>query len=373
MKKDRKILLGIISLGLITRLFTLNFLQITDLSLNPLFISDILGHPIIFSWWVNMVLGVGNIILIWLISSKLFSKRVALLSSFVYIASPWTAYIELSGTPYIALLFFTLLLFLGTILNHQKNKYGFILMSLSSFLLLSSSIFYLVILPVFFITFNKGLQKSRGLQLVLVLSLSIILSVILTNKAAFINHFRSQLTIISDIGIVNSVNTFRGDVMKSELWFLGKIIENRYSYFSEKLVLNFLDQFSPTVYFTSQYKLLNFSFTPPIYLGFLLPFLFGFGQIFKSYQKYLRPAMLLLILTIPSVFSKGSPDLTRLIIFSPVVFIIIGLGLDNFYINKGNKIFKLLILITIILLSVQFLVTVSDIILREPMRLQKFT
>lgn len=376
--KAVKFLTLTIFLGFIFRLFVLNNLAIANLSTTSFFIFDLLGKSIIFPWWVNLILGLVNIILIWFITKKIFSSRVALFSALIYAISPWTVFVELSGTSYVFLLFIFLLLALSVILKDQKNELGAVIMSFSVTTLLLSSIFSWVILPILFIgTLATGVIKQKKAVLVNFILVNFILVgavttiLIVTNREAFKNHLNNQLTILSDVGIINTVNTFRGENQKAN-FSVGKVAENRYGYFSQKLFVNFLDTLTPTIYFTPQAKLLNFAFTPPIFLGLLFPFIFGLVYIFKLFQKYRGLILSLLILVIPSVFSKSSPDLTRLIIFSPFLFIITGLGLENFYINRKHKVIKFLITLSIILLVFQIFVTIQDIFLREPIRLQKF-
>lgn len=269
-----------------------------------------------------LMFGIGNIILLWFLGKKLFSRDISLYLVFLYSVSPWTAYMEISGTIYIFILFCILGLFLGGLF--LKSKLGKILL------------FCLAAGIVLLFTYNK-------------------------------------ISLFSDPGLINSVNQFRGETSQSKIAYIGKITENRYTYLSEHVLFNILNQFTPSVYFTPQFKLLNFSFSPPIFLGFIVPFLFGLPVFFKMILDRKLVALSVFYLTIPSILSKQSPDLTKLIIVAPVLFLIISLGIKTLVLKRQKKVFNYLLLICISLVTVQFFVTIQDILLREPARLQMLT
>ncbi|MDO8657660.1 MAG: hypothetical protein Q7K55_02890, partial [Candidatus Levybacteria bacterium] len=172
---------------------------------------------------------------------------------------------------------------------------------------------------------------------------------------------------------INSVNSFRGENNQTVFAPIGKVIENRYIYLSEHTLFNILQQFTPATYFTNHAKLLGFSFAPPIYLGFIIPFLLGSFTLIKSLTKTdILKIVIVFLLLVPSILSKDSPDLSRLIIVSPVIFFIISRGLYDFLSDykKGNS--RFLLILTIFLVTLQFLITLTDIAIREPIRLQMF-
>jgi len=184
----------------------------------------------------------------------------------------------------------------------------------------------------------------------------------------FIFH---QITIFTNPGLINSVNTFRGETNQTIFAPLGRVIENRYVYLSEHLLFNILRQFTPATYFTNQAQLLDFSFSPPIYLGFIIPFLFGLVKLVKSLAKNDVPKVIIVFLLIlPSILSNNSPDLSRLIIVSPVIFFIISSGFYTFILNYKKRIFKIFLFLTLFLVVLQVSTTFVDIATREPVRLQ---
>ncbi|MBU1031656.1 hypothetical protein KKE03_01890 [Patescibacteria group bacterium] len=267
-------------------------------------------------------MGLANLILIFYIIQRLVNYKVGLLAALLYAISPWTAYLEIAANSYIILLTLLLVLYLGTQVFNISKKFSLML------------IFFTI--------------------------------------AIFICKF-NQITIFSDVGLINTVNSFRGEINQTIFVPLGKIIENRYIYLSEHLLFNTLKQFTPATYFTNQAQLLGFSNASPIYLGLIIPFLFGFIKFIKSISKSkISEVMIVIFLLLPSILSKDSPDLFRLVLVSPIIFFIISNGIYEFILNYKRKVFRFLLLLTVFMVILQFFATLSDIATREPVRLQMF-
>lgn len=301
----------IIVISIIYRMYINYFLKLDGLNIK----TSLPGF-----FWVIIFLGQINLFLIFNILSKLVNYKVALFTGFLYAISPWIAYLEVSGSLYIVLLFILLLIF-KTILKFSINKYfsiGFIFLIIFSFIY----------------KFN-------------------------------------EIGIFSNVGLINSVNEFRGETNKTIFAPIGKLVENRYIYLGEHVLFNILKQFTPATYFSNQAKLLDFSFSPPIFLGFLLPFLFGINTLFKEFKRVSIFYLLLFILLLgPSILSTHSPNLSSLVLISPIIFSIISMGLYQMILNFKNKTVLIILLITVFLVSLQFFSTVTDIATREPMRLK---
>lgn len=272
-----------------------------------------------FLWWVTIFIGIGNAILIWLIGRKFFNEKIALLSLILYAISPWFAYLEVAGSVYIFIMFCLLVSFYGIFQIKKSPKF-------------------------------------------LILIVTTVVAVLLYGD------FLKGITIFSDIGLINAVNQFQGETRKANLADIGRVIENRYIYFGQYLIFNFLKHFSPATYFTSEYKLLNFSFSPPILVGFLIPFFLGLAGWSKLWRRYGLITLVPLLLIIPSVFSKQSPFLSKLVIFAPVIIFTISYGFITYLTRPRNRLFLSLLIIALILLVIQMMVVIMDILLREPVR-----
>lgn len=269
-----------------------------------------------------IVLGLINLILIFNIVQKIANYKVGLLSALLYAICPWTAYLELASSSYIFLLTLILVLYMGTQLFNIDKRLFLIIIILGSTLFL---------------------------------------------------YKYNQITIFSNIGLINAVNSFRGETSQTIFAPVGKFIENRYIYFSEHLLFNTLKQFTPATYFTNQVRLLGFSNTSPIYLGFLIPFLFGLLKLLRSIPRNrILEIITGIFLIFPSILAKDSPDLSRLVLISPIIFFVISIGLYELILNYKKKVFRFLLFVTVFMVVLQFMVVISDIAAREPVRLQMF-
>ncbi len=182
---------------------------------------------------------------------------------------------------------------------------------------------------------------------------------------------RNEIKIFSDPGLVNTVNRYQGAAGKEGYKNLARISENRYLFFAEYSALKYFTQLVPEAFFTPQYKLLGFSFSPPILLGFIIPFAYG---LYKLLQKSNSRKILFIstLLVIPSVLANDLVSLNRLVLFSPVIIFIISFGLIYLYGLKKSKTAKAFLLLTIILVIFQLIVTFSDIKTRERQRFERY-
>src|SRR5581483_4919479 len=124
-------------------------------------------------------------------------------------------------------------------------------------------------------------------------------------------------------------------------------------------------------YFTPQEKLLNFSFSPPIYFGLMIPFLFGLYKLIKNVKSYQIILLTSLTLIIPSLLAKDLVNLDRLILIMPSIIFLISYGLVSIFQQKSLK-SKIALWIVIILVVVQVLVSLTDISTREYLRFQRY-
>lgn len=271
-----------------------------------------------FPFELLVFLDSGNLLLLWLISRRIFSNY-SFLPSLIYAVIPWSGYLVSAESSYIYLLSLLLLIFFIYVYFKSKRILGFVL-----------------IIPLFL-----GLKNVLG----------------------------GEVKIFSDPGLLNMVNSYQGAAKEIGFGNLARISENKYLFFTEYVLLKYMKQLVPTTYFTSQEKLLNFSFSSPIYFGFLPPFLYGLYVLSKS-PFLLRSILISTLLVIPSVLAKQMVDLNRLFIFSPVIIFVISYGLMKLYEQRKRTSFFLIL--TLILVIFQLVVTISDIQFKEKDRYIKY-
>lgn len=375
MKIRPMIFIAIILLNsLMFRIFIMYSLPINKIASEPLLFFELINRQAIIPPWLIIGLGLINLLLIFIINRRIISYQVGIISAFLYGISPWIAYLEVAGSLYIFLISCLLIFFIALQMSNSRNNLSLVMLVISSALMLYSSLLMWIVLPLLIITFLKvRLVNNKNLKIyllaLLLMSLPIMFAM-LKNVEGVRNILSLQITLFSNVGLINSVNVFRGEVNQTKFAIIAQLIENRYSYLSEHFLFNLLKHISPVTYFTSEFKMLNFSFSPPILLGFLLPFLLGLKYLFQSWGKYKWAFIAVIALILPSVLSKNSPDINRLSLVAPVLFLFIGLGFTEL-INRKELIYKFLLFSVLILVLIQGLTTISDISLRESVRLQQ--
>ncbi|TSC88570.1 MAG: Uncharacterized protein G01um10147_66 [Microgenomates group bacterium Gr01-1014_7] len=371
-KKQISLFAGILLLHYLFLTLIQNNLYPIHFDPKKLFFSDLIGKSLYVPQWLFYILEAGNLILLWIISKKIFNKY-SLITPFVYSVSPWSSYLVIAGSFYIYLLFFILVGFYGLLLLKYKNFLGALLISVAILGVGYSSLTLLLLIPaVLLITVFKiiSFKDLKIFFVIITFLLFPLFFLIQTHSVAFRNILDNETKIFSDPGLLNMVNNYQGAAQQEGLGKLAKISENKYLFTVENILLKYTKQLVPSNYFTPQEKLLNFSFTPPILFGFLIPFVYGLYHLIKLPQR--KVLFLSSLLVIPSVLSRNMVDLNRLIIFAPVVIIVISYGLIELIKNKKKKIHNIFLILTLILIILQSLVVISDIQLREKARFTKY-
>jgi hypothetical protein len=331
-----------------------------------LFFAELVNKTLTLPTFAFFLLFIINGFLIWLIGKKLFDKKYQIFPILAYLFSPWFYYLALGHSYYFYLLSPILLGIYGIIeLEKSGGKRGNILTLVGLTIAVYSSLLSIIFLPILLI-----LKKFRIFLWTILLLLPLLI-IAYGNKLAFKNTLNRELLVFSDPGIVNTANRFQGAAAESGLKPLARLSENKYIFYSEYFLLKYTDQLVPVTFFTPQYRLLGFSFTPPIFLGLLIPFLYGlYTLILKSNtRKFL---LISTILTIPSVIGKDLVSLNRLILFSPVIVFIIISGLIHIFKLENKKLSRILFISTIFLVIFQLFITLGDIKMREKLRFESY-
>ncbi|MGA2910202.1 MAG: hypothetical protein ABSE04_00165 [Candidatus Microgenomates bacterium] len=361
---------------LITVLLVINLLFVIFIqkSLYPIhlvpqnfFISDLVGKIIYLPSVLIYLFELGNLILLWLIAKKFYNGYFALIPPAIYAISPWNSYLTATGSFYIFLLFIILIVTYSLLLiKENKNLPGVILLTVSSVIAVYSSFFFLVLIPMIIgLIIILKFIPLKNLKVPIILTVLLITPLLFTiykNHLSFKNIAQNQIRIFADPGLINTANSFQGEAREENFGTLARISENKYFFMGEYLLLKLSQQVAPTTSFTSQEMLLNFSFSSPIFLGFLIPFFYGIYILLKS-DSARKIIFISGLLMFPSVLAKQPVDLNRLVIFMPIIVFIISYGIVKLIEQKNKK--MVYIVIFSVLVFLQVLITVSDIKLRE--------
>lgn len=363
----RKIKLGLLILGLYffiaIRLFIFFFVLIYGLNLSLLL-------PVLF--WLILFADVSNLILLWLVGKKILGENYGFLAFLFYAISPWPAYLAINSSIFIFVLFGILLFYFGlTLIKDGKISLGMGLGLLGLVITVYSNFSMLSVLPfLVFGVYKSGLLAKRVMRIsfpALTLFLLPIALFLFFNKPFLKQVLTKNVSLFNEVGLINSINTFRGEVNETGRPYLGILIENKITYFSRHVLFNALTTLSPFTYFTPQFKLLGFSLTPPIFLGLIIPFLYGLAKMIGGGNKKHYLLLLTLPLLIPTILRAYSPDLNSLILILPAVTFVSAWGMGE--LMRRKKWF--FVAIVFVLIFLQGLITLYDIKTREPIRYQK--
>lgn len=248
-------------------------------------------------------------------------------------------------------------------------------MTFGSIIAIYSSSLFLIFIPFAFavLIISKIInfrQFKTSLVILIILTLPLFF-LINKNKSEFKNNLNRDVKIFSDPSLLNSINHFQGAANQVGLRSLSRISENKYLFFTEYSLMKYVTQLMPKTFFTPEYKLLGFSFSPPIFVGFAIPFVYGLYLALK--RPNLRKIVIISgILTIPSILANEQVALNRLILFSPIIFLLISYGLVELYKKRKPVTTRGFLVLTLILVIFQLFVTIGDIRNREGKRYEKY-
>ena len=310
-------------------------------------------------------------VILWQISRYFFKGKVAFIPSIIIILSPWFWYLTEAHSFYIFLTFEILSLIYGIVLTKSgKIVFGnfIVILSAISAIYVSSIFFVLVPFSLLLLLTTKIIgPKEFKIAIIGIIIFTIpLLFLIGNNKTNFRNSLNLEIKVFSDPGIINTVNRYQGAAGTGKLRYLAKISENKFIFYSEFFAMKYIDQFLPVTIFTPQYRLLEFSFNPPVLLGFAIPFVYGLFILIQN-QKLRKLFFVSTLLLIPSLLANTIVALNRLLLFLPVIAIIISYGFMKLS-ELRRKSAQLFLTITLLLIVFQSLVMIFDIRFRENQR-----
>lgn len=140
----------------------------------------------------------------------------------------------------------------------------------------------------------------------------------------------NDLTIISDVSLINGINALRGQSQDASLpGFVGALIFNKI-WVIILGVTHYLQYLHPGIIFGNLEKYLpgyNFLYQGEFSKVLILPFTLGLIQLIRTWPKFKYFTIVLVILLLPVAFSYPSVKLNYLLLTLPFWAVVIGLGL----------------------------------------------
>ncbi|MCL4366979.1 glycosyltransferase family 39 protein [Patescibacteria group bacterium] len=347
----------------------LNSLYPFHLATESLLVLTILGIAWQIPLWLSYILGFINLLLLWLIVKKVFGYRVALFCSLTYATSPWISYLVVGDSLTTWLLTIWLIIFYGLFcLSHSFWKIIFLIAG-CIMLIFSSVLMWpalCVLLVTLYIKKNSSFLTIQNFHLLTAVSLLTFMALLLTNYSMVKHSLGSQLLIIQNISIVNTVNLLRGEDNQAGIGKLGFILDNKYAYGALYFSSRLLENINPVNYFVSSTNFIRQSNTPPILFGWIIPLILGIGVWQKVWKMTRWSVVFVLCLLTPSLVSSDGFSINKIGFVSPLLFVTCGVGLERLLSLNKYRIWFALIIIAIL---IQLVFVANDVTLRENVRL----
>jgi len=300
------------------------------------------------------------------------NEKVAFSGAFLAAIIPWGIFSSRIAFP--EGLSFSLFILGFYLLLRKKNNIFFLLAAFVFFLLsLCTAKVSWFFLPLFLLLLSIkrkmfGLDKEVVLLTIsfLVIFVSLLVSFFRLPQASksILYH---DLSLITDVGISNGINSMRGEELKSGNPLLGRLFFNK-SFWLIKYLERFLAHFSPVYYFAigDQNPLRGLWNFGPFYLCLIVPTLFGLWTIIKEKDEKGKFLIIWICLgAIVSALVKKSPDGSRLIFSFPVLLLLVSLGMKTVFNHWWRWLFIAVFVFNIAVVA-------FDTVQKEPIRGQRY-
>ncbi len=266
----------------------------------------------------SVIYSAFSLILVYLISKKIFSGSSGLLSALVFSACPWYFIFSRTGYEVSAGLFFFLL---GTyfFLKTEKKNYFFPFGILSFILSFYSYNSFRILIPIFLLVFGLAfiLRKDVKTKAKLFYIVSgIVLFLLVLFPVYRLYKFDAGGARLTQVQVSGAADVFK----------------NYLSHFSPQFLFNSGDS-------NSRSSVPGFGELFPVIAPFLI---IGTFVIFKKKQKFWwLPFLAILLGPIPAAVTRESPHALRAILMIPFLSMVAGVGIDSFagFFGRAKKMF----------------------------------
>lgn len=317
-------------------------------------VFGLLGFSLANLIFPNAVVGVLTVLLIYLVSLRLFNKNVALLAGLIAAINPWLIF--LSRTTYeagLATLFFLCVFYILLVTKDWKILFGipFALLAFYSYIgtkLIFLPFMFLSILYVYLYINNKKYVK----QYLLVFLFSVVISLLFIFRIFNTSQSRTdELITPNSPAIIQQVNNIRKATIQNPFT---NLVTNKYTVYSEILVKNTFNIFSPTYLFANADTFFLGGGYGLFYYVDAISAVLGLMWLFVSQRKlFLFFLSFMFISILPQILhdSSGNGNFTpHVALLIPFLILFIALGINGIIAQFKNKKYRRLVIVLIVLI-----------------------
>ncbi len=324
----------------------------------------------------SVFFGVLAVFATYLLSKKLFDREIALGAAFLLTISPWHIIASRNAFESDVLIFFITISVYFFLRGLQKSKYLLIsyLGFIASFYIYRSSWIFVPLLVITYIYFyrnkiKKALLKNSKYFIVITLLILPLVPVVLTFKGQSRFIQESFISGTSNIGIINNINEKRGLCQTKIPGVVCRLIHNKYSYYANTYVNNYLGNLSGSTFFDKINPTGFQSFaTRSVFYIFELPLLIaGLIFLFKNKNQAAKILIPWLLLVPVGASVAGIGNFGRINIIMPAPQIIEAFGFFSLFgLIKKIQLRRVALIFVIFIVAISFLEFISELFLVEP-------
>ena len=308
----------------------------------------------------SILAGIGIVIFTYLLTKKLFNKKVALIAALLVAIEPWSLFLSRGAFEANLALFFIVsgvYFFISGIKKTKLLPISAVLLGLSVWTYNSARVFVPLLLLALVILYKKKLLKKwkkekKNIVLGGILAL-ILLAPMFLQLLNPSGQARYGWVAIIDEGAITKINEGRSLSELSPL--LARTVYNKGTYFVTKFASNWLSHYSPDFLFFEGGT--HYQFSIPhhglLYIVNLVFFLIGLFVLVKKSKKSSWLLLVWFVLApIPSSLTREAPHVLRAITMIPVSMIISASGFVAVMKWFKKKYRKFLIIVYMLVLAI---------------------
>ena len=318
----------------------------------------LMGISLISGRILSALLGIGSVMLLFLIADFLFkNKWIGILSALLYAISPWALQFSRGFWDVDFASFFFLLGIYIFILNAKSNKYiwSLIPFAFGFYSYHATKVYFLFLIPLLIFLFRKELLARKKIAcLFLVGILTIFLSFLLVSKFQNVTRY-TEVSLLNDPNVANVVNWERE--ANTAPFIIRQVFSNKVLYYLRVVRENYLEAFSINYLFLygetgGVSEINNIFFRGELYIIELPLLLFGAYKLITGKNKTARNLLLALLFIgpIPSAMTIQKSFTIRDYMMLPPLLMITAVGLYFLILKILNikNIYKPILLISLI-------------------------